>query len=171
MLGKRDRLERGSSVWANRPRVYAIMACFSMQAFSHRFWGLTRSVASRHERDFRTGWRVLHGNWRRFVERCFRRFIVIGIIIIGIPVGTTPCRRRPIRRRLRRIGLPSRDARHRRAPVGSRSSARGASTFGTSSPRAVARSIWCSCSFLRISRISSAIAYSPSASHWRMRTR
>ncbi len=36
---------------------------------------------------------------------------------------------------------------------------------GTSSPSAVARSIWCSCSWRRISRISSAIAYSCNASH------
>jgi hypothetical protein len=44
-------------------------------------------------------------------------------------------------------------------------------TFGTSRPRAVARSIWCSCSTRRISRISSAMAYSLSASHCRTRSR
>ena len=44
-------------------------------------------------------------------------------------------------------------------------------TSGTFSPSAVARSIWCSCSCRRISRMSSAIAYSPSASHCRTRSR
>ena len=44
-------------------------------------------------------------------------------------------------------------------------------TSGTSSPSAVARSIWCSCSWRRISRMSSAIAYSCSASHCFSRSR
>jgi hypothetical protein len=39
------------------------------------------------------------------------------------------------------------------------------SSLGTSMPRAVARSIWCSCSLTRIPRICSAMAYSPMASH------
>ena len=43
--------------------------------------------------------------------------------------------------------------------------------FGVSSPRAVAKSIWCSCSSTRMSRICSAMANSPSASHWRTRSR
>src|SRR5882672_3699149 len=42
---------------------------------------------------------------------------------------------------------------------------------GTSIPSAVARSIWCSCSWTRMSRITSAMAYSSSASHWRTRSR
>jgi len=41
------------------------------------------------------------------------------------------------------------------------------STFGTSMPSAVARSIWWSCSFTRIPRISSAMANSPMDSHCR----
>jgi len=44
-------------------------------------------------------------------------------------------------------------------------------TSGTSLPRAVARSIWCSCSLTRMPRMCSARAYSPSASHWRTRSR
>src|SRR5579864_4032498 len=47
----------------------------------------------------------------------------------------------------------------------------GVVTSGTSSPSAVARSIWCSCSLTRICRIFSASAYSPSVSHWRTRVR
>ena len=42
---------------------------------------------------------------------------------------------------------------------------------GTSIPSAVARSIWCSCSWIRIWRICSASANSPSDSHWRTRSR
>ena len=44
-------------------------------------------------------------------------------------------------------------------------------TSGTSSPSAVARSTWCSCSCRKISRMSSAIAYSWSASHCFSRSR
>src|SRR5262249_50869603 len=47
----------------------------------------------------------------------------------------------------------------------------GLVTSGTSQPRAVASSIWWSCSCTRICRICSARAYSPSASHWRTRSR
>ena len=47
----------------------------------------------------------------------------------------------------------------------------GAVTSGTSIPSAVARSIWWSCSCTRISRICSASANSPSASHCRTRLR
>ena len=43
-------------------------------------------------------------------------------------------------------------------------------TSGTSSPRAVAKSIWWSCSCTRISRICSAMANSLRASHWRIRS-
>ncbi len=42
---------------------------------------------------------------------------------------------------------------------------------GTSMPSAVARSIWWSCSCIRILRICSAMANSPNASHCRMRSR
>jgi hypothetical protein len=44
-------------------------------------------------------------------------------------------------------------------------------TSGAASPSAVARSIWCSCSWRRISRMSSAMAYSWSASHCATRSR
>ena len=42
---------------------------------------------------------------------------------------------------------------------------------GASSPSAVAKSMRCSCSWRRISRMSSAMAYSPSPSHCRTRSR
>src|ERR1700677_3930157 len=47
----------------------------------------------------------------------------------------------------------------------------GSFTTGTSSPSAVANAIWWSCSSMRISRMCSAIAYSPNCSHWRTRSR
>jgi len=43
--------------------------------------------------------------------------------------------------------------------------------FGTSMPNAVARSIWCSCSCIWISRMCSARANSPKASLWRTHSR